>query len=178
MEFLPIEQQQKSNDDDDDDDDDERTKVRESLGVLSLEVYEIAFLDHDDDGTASTIEDLRERFGRALQTEVRHLSPPKQEAPTKRQQQQQQQQQQQRPSMKRKRSSLRLSGHRVSDAHVYYSISSSLKRTRLAYQKLEDTYGSVYDDDSTTTTTTTEDTTPSTTTTTTTTTTTPRQHHR
>lgn len=115
-EFLPIEEGN----------DEEMARVRESLGVLSLGVYEIAFLDANT--TAATIGELRQRFGDAVQNEVRHLAPPATTTTTTTTR---------RPSKKRRSSLLRTSGRRVSDAHSYYSIVASLKRGQSFYEDLD-----------------------------------------
>lgn len=83
------------------------TKVRESLGVLSLEFYEIGFLGRPE---GATLEDLRKKFSDAIQKELDHLAPEGMRRPSK-----------------RRSSLLRTSGRRVSDAHSYFGMAADLE---------------------------------------------------
>jgi len=97
MNYLPI----------DEGNTEDTAKVQESLGVLSLEVFEIGFLGAYG---GETVEQLRKRFNDALQKEIDHLSPTKP-----------------RRQSKRRSSMLRATGRRVSDAHSYFSIATNVK---------------------------------------------------
>ena len=96
-EYLPI----------DEGNPDDLAKVKDSIGVLSLEFYEIGFLGLPKD---ATLEELRKRFSDAIQKEVEILSPSDP----------------QKPSRQRRSSMLRQSGRRVSDAHSYFSMASDV----------------------------------------------------
>jgi hypothetical protein len=97
MQYLPIEEGNTE----------ALTKVRESLGVLSLEFYEIGFLGRPE---GATLEDLRKRFSDVIQKELDHLVPEGTRRPSK-----------------RRSSLLRTSGRRVSDAHSYFGMAADLE---------------------------------------------------
>jgi len=97
MQYLPIEEENTE----------ALTKVRESLGVLSLEFYEIGFLGRPE---GATLEDLRKKFSDAIQKELDHLAPEGTRRPSK-----------------RRSSLLRTSGRRVSDAHTYFGMAADLE---------------------------------------------------
>jgi len=102
MEYLPIEEDRTE----------DLARIKESLGFLSLECYEMGFLGLPED---ATIEELRKRFRDAVQTELDLLAPTEE------------------PRTisfsdglgERRRSSLlRTTGRRVSDAHSYFGMVS------------------------------------------------------
>jgi hypothetical protein len=101
MDYLPLEEGNVE----------DLTKVKESLGVLALECYEIGWLCRPGD---ATVEELRTRFSDAIQKEMDHLAPaPMSETEPRR------------PSARRS-SILRTTGCRVSDAHSYFSIATDV----------------------------------------------------
>jgi len=99
MDYLPLEE---GNTED-------LIKVKESLGVLALECYEIGWLGRPE---GATLEELRTRFSDAVQKEMNHLTPVAETEPR-------------RPSARRSLM-LRTKGRRVSDAHSYFSIATDL----------------------------------------------------
>jgi hypothetical protein len=87
----------------DEDASDDLDRVIDSLGVVALEGIEMGFLNAAE---GASLEELRERFKSTLQKELDFLSPVEKRRPS------------------RRKSSLRSSGRRVSDAHSYFSFAS------------------------------------------------------
>jgi len=92
MEYLPFE----------DGNEEDVTKVRESLGVLSLKFFEMGFLGKPE---GATLAELRKGFKDAVQKEIDLLTPVKP-----------------RPVVKRRSSLLRDKKRRVSDSHTHFSM--------------------------------------------------------
>jgi len=92
MEYVPVEEGNT----------DELAKIKESLGVLSLDYFEVGCLGAQE---GATVEELRKRFKDAIQKELDHLAP----AETAK-------------SSRRRSSLLRTTGRRVSDAHSYFAM--------------------------------------------------------
>lgn len=88
---------------------DDLEKIKDSLGVLSLECYEIGYLNKYD---GSSVGDLRKHFKDALQAELDLLTPAAQK------------------SISKRRSTLRATRKRVSDAHSYFSMSTEVDIVR------------------------------------------------
>jgi len=115
-EYLPIEEGRTE----------DLARVKESMGVLSLECYEMGFPGVPED---ATLKELRKQFKDVVQTKLDQLAPP----PTS-------------TVVRRRLSLLRASGRRVSDAHSYFSIilnNDESKASELAigteeYQELPD----------------------------------------
>lgn len=80
-------------------------KIKESLGVLALEFFEIGFRGKYE---GASLEELRKNFMDALQAEIALLSPPERE----------------RKVSFRRSSVLRTTRKRVSDAHSYFSMAT------------------------------------------------------
>lgn len=96
MEYLPIEE---GNEED-------LTKVKDALGALALEFFEIGFRGKPED---ATLDDLRKLVKDAIQKEMDFLSP---SAP--------------KPAGRRRSSLLRSTNRRVSDAHSFFSMAQDV----------------------------------------------------
>eukprot|EP00531_Pseudo-nitzschia_arenysensis_P001451 CAMPEP_0116151936 /NCGR_PEP_ID=MMETSP0329-20121206/20377_1 /TAXON_ID=697910 /ORGANISM="Pseudo-nitzschia arenysensis, Strain B593" /LENGTH=559 /DNA_ID=CAMNT_0003648611 /DNA_START=42 /DNA_END=1721 /DNA_ORIENTATION=- len=96
MEYLPVEE---GNEED-------LTKVKDALGVLALEFFEIGFRGKPE---GASLEDLRKLVKDAIQKEMDFLSP---KAP--------------KPAGRRRSSLLRSKNRRVSDAHVFFSMAADV----------------------------------------------------
>lgn len=96
MEYLPFEE---GNEED-------VTKVRESLGVLALEFFEMGFLGKPE---GATLAELRKGFKDAVQKEIDLLTPVKPK-----------------PVEKRRSSLLRDKKRRVSDSHTFFSMAADV----------------------------------------------------